>query len=302
MPPTTQRAPRARAAALLCAASVLVVPAPTAPAPDPAPQGPAGSPPSWTAAPAPGGGKAPTAEDRSSFYLEGAPGAVLEDKLTVVNRGDRRLAVELSGSTPWISLAARRVTVPPRTRADVPLTVTVPAGTALGDRSAVVTASGDGRRVPVPMAVRVAGTALAALSVEHVRVSGRGRDAVIHYALVNRGNITLAPRLTIRAEGLFGQVLRRQAAGAPTALAPGESVRLAERWPEAPRLDRVRVRVTATTPDGTGAAAYGSYTPLPWLRPAFAGAAGLVAALGVVRGVRRRRAARSRTDHPEEGS
>ncbi|MFF4158502.1 hypothetical protein [Streptomyces sp. NPDC001678] len=291
MPPTNARN---TAAALLCAASVLAVPTPTAPAPV-APT-PADSRPSWTAAPAPGGRKAPTAEDRSSFYLEGAPGSVLEDKLTVVNPGDRRLTVELSGSDPWISLAAGRVSVPPRTRADVPLTVTVPAGSAPGDRSAAVTASGDGRRVRVSMAVRVAGTAFAALSVEHVRVSGTGRDAVIHYALVNRGNTTLAPRLTIRAEGLFGQVLSRQAAGVPTALAPGESVRLAERWPEAPRLDRVAVRVTATTPDGTRAAASGSYTPLPWLRPALGAAAGLVAAGAVVRRVRRlrrRRAARS---------
>ncbi|MDT0448638.1 COG1470 family protein [Streptomyces hesseae] len=295
-PPTIPKPSRARAAALLCAASVLAVPTPTAQAPTaPAPTAPApaDSRPSWTAAPAPGGRKAPTAEDRSSFYLEGAPGSVLEDKLTVVNPGDRRLTVELSGSDPWISLAAGRVSVPPRTRADVPLTVTVPAGTAPGDRSAAVTASGDGRRVRVPMAVRVAGTAFAALSVEHVRVSGTGRDAVIHYALVNRGNIALAPRLTIRAEGLFGQVLRREAAGVPAALAPGESVRLAERWPEAPRLDRVAVRVTATTPDGTRAAASGAYTPLPWLGPALAGAAGLVAAGAAVRLVRRRRAVRS---------
>ncbi|MFI9203367.1 hypothetical protein [Streptomyces sp. NPDC053048] len=266
---------RTRAAAALSAALALLAPAPAA-------AGAAADAPPWTAAPAPGG--------RSSFYLEGAPGTVLEDKLSVLNPGDRPRTVELRGTGPWISLAARRVDLPPRTRADVPLTVTVPAGTAPGGHSAAVVVSGDGRLVRVPMAVRVSGPALSALSVERVRVSGTGRNTVIRYALVNRGNTALAPRLTLRAEGLFGEVLRRPATRTPGELPPGGSVRLAERWPDAPRLDRVEVSVTATAPDGTRASATGAYTPLPWLGPALTGLGGLAAAGVAVRWVRRRRA------------
>ncbi|GHG77225.1 COG1470 family protein [Streptomyces griseocarneus] len=282
---------RTRAAAPLLAAALAVLAAPpvrAAAAADAVP---------WTAAPVPGakgggGGGHGAQEGRSSFYLEGAPGTVLEDKLSVRNPGDRRLSVELRGTGPWISLAARRVDVPPRTRADVPLTVTVPAGTPPGDHSAAVAVSGGGRWVRVPMAVRVGGPALSALSVEHVRVSGTGRGAVIRYALVNRGNTALAPRLTIRAEGLFGELLSRPATGVPARLPPGESVRLEERWPDAPRLDRVAVRVTATAPDGTRAAASASYAPLPWLGPALAGL-GALAALGAARWLLRRRRSRS---------
>ncbi|MEU4210313.1 hypothetical protein AB0F13_10015 [Streptomyces sp. NPDC026206] len=274
--------PRTRTAALCAALALLVLSAaPGTAAADAAP---------WTAAPAPGGRKGPTADDRPAFYLEGAPGTVLEDKLSVVNPGDRPRTVELHGTGPWISLAVPRVDVPPRTRADVPLTVTVPAGVGPGDHAAAVVAAGEGRLVRVPMTVRVGGPALSALSVEHVRVSGTGRGAVIRYALVNRGNTALAPRLDIRAVGLFGEVLRRPATGVPAELAPGGSVRLAQKWPDAPRLDRVTVRVTATTSDGTHAAASGSYAPLPWLGPALAVSGALAAAGAAVRLVRRRRA------------
>ncbi|MEU2516181.1 COG1470 family protein [Streptomyces syringium] len=246
----------------------------------------------WTAAPAPGGTRGPGAEDRSSFFLEGGPGTVIEDRLTVVNPGDRARTVALRGTGPWIALAERRVKVPPRTRADVPLTVTVPAGTAPGDHHAAVVATGDGRRVRVPMAVRVSGSALPALTVEHVRVSGTGGSAVIRYALVNRGNTTLAPRLTIRAKGHFGEVLNRVARDAPAALAPGGSVRLAEKWPGAPRLDPVEVRITAQAPGAAPATASGSYTPLPWLVPTVLAGLGLAGAGAAGRLLVRRRGRR----------
>lgn len=243
----------------------------------------------WSVAPAPGGTRGPGAEDRSSFFLQGGPGTVIEDRLTVVNPGDRPRTVALRGTGPWIALAERRVTVPPRTRADVPLTVTVPAGSAPGDHHAAVVATGDGLRVRVPMAVRVSGPALPALTVEHVRVTRTGGAAVIRYALVNRGNTTLAPRLTIRAKGHFGEVLHRVARGVPAALAPGSSVRLTEKWPDAPRLDPVEVRITAQAPGAAPASASGSYTPLPWLVPALLAGLGLAGA-GAVGGllVRRR--------------
>ncbi|MFI1799030.1 hypothetical protein ACH427_17015 [Streptomyces sp. NPDC020379] len=247
----------------------------------------------WIATPAPAGKSTPRPDDRRAFELEGDPGTVFQDKLSVINPGDtaRSLAVRADGS--WVSLAVRTVKVPARTRADVPFAVAVPAGAAPGDHPGALVVSGEGRQARVPLTVRVSGAALLALAVEHVRVSREGGAAVIRYALVNRGNTALSPRLDIRADGLFGTVLRRTATGVPAELAPGRSVRLAERWTDAPRLDSVRVRLTATAPGGARATASGSYTPLPWLFPALGGLAAVLAAAALLFVRRSRRARRA---------
>lgn len=272
--------PRRRALCALTAATALLT-APTAAVADTPP---------WTATPAAGGKGAAT---RTAFYLEGGPGTVLEDRLALANPAGQARDLELRGSGPWIALAAKRVRVPPRTRACVPFTVTVPSGARPGDHSAALVVTGGGRETRVRLAVRVTGAPeLAALAVEGVRVEKAGTGAVIRYALVNRGNTALAPSLAIRADGLFGTVLRRAGSGVPAELPPGGRVRLTEPWPAAPRLDRVAVRVTATAPGGAHASATGSWTPLPWALPALAGSAlALVAAAGLL--VRRRLRARA---------
>ncbi|WP_116212129.1 hypothetical protein [Streptomyces olivoreticuli] len=248
----------------------------------------------WTTAPAPAGKGAPRPDDRSSFYLEGDPGTVFEDKLSLVNPGDTARSLDVHGDGPWIALAARRVRIPARTRADVPFTVAVPSAAEPGDHSGALVVSGEGRQVRVRLGLRVTGApALRALAVEHVRVGREGGGAVIRYALVNRGNTVLSPRLAIRADGLFGTVLRRTAAGVPTELAPGRSVRLTERWPDAPRLDSVRVHLTATAPGAARATASGSYTPLVWVLPVLGGFALALAAATVLLVRRFRRARRT---------
>ncbi|ARZ69775.1 hypothetical protein SMD11_4164 [Streptomyces albireticuli] len=287
--------PRLALSALTATAVLLTAPAALAAAPP------------WTAAPATNGKGAPA---RTAFYLEGGPGAVLEDSLSVANPADQPRSLELRGSGPWIALAAKRVRVPPRTRADVPFTVTVPSGARPGDHSAALVVTGGGREARIRLALRVTGgPALAALAVEDVRVEKAGTGAVIRYALVNRGNTTLAPSLAIRADGLFGTVLRRAASGVPAELPPGGRVRLAEPWPGAPRLDRVDVRVTATAPGGAHASATGAWTPLPWVLPALGVfALALVTSAGLF--VRRRLRARGRgrpsesaaLENPPEGS
>ncbi|MFC5148099.1 hypothetical protein [Streptomyces aureoversilis] len=245
----------------------------------------------WSAAPAPAGTEAPGPDGRASFYLEGAPGTVFTDKLSVVNPADRERSFALRGAGPWVSLARQEVRVPARTRANVPLRVTVPGDAEPGDRFGAVVVSGEGREVRVPLVLRVSGApALPALAVENVRVSGAGAGggAVIRYALVNRGNRALTPRLAIHADGVFGTVLRRTIADAPGELAPGRVVRRVERWPDAPRLDSVTVRVTAVAEGGVRAAGSGSYTPVRWVLPVGGGVV-LVLAGGVVVLVQRRR-------------
>ncbi|WP_240139050.1 COG1470 family protein [Streptomyces sp. MUM 178J] len=240
----------------------------------------------WSAVPASGDG----AEGRPYAYLEGAPGTVLEDRLSVVNRADRPLAVTLStadGIGDWIALAAPRVTVPPRTRADVPFSVTVPGGAPPGEHTARIVVRSDtgtasraqkartqqvrtqqareqqareqeareqqarvqqARTQEVRIRLRVAGPTLAALTVEDVSI----RAGEIHYTLVNRGNTVLAPRLALHAEGLFGTVLDRTARALPLRLRPGQRAELTEPWPGPPSLDSVDVRLTVTA-DGRAA-------------------------------------------------
>ncbi|WP_064457008.1 COG1470 family protein [Streptomyces hygroscopicus] len=265
VPVRIRPAVRASAPALLAAALLAVfLLAPAVPA-SWAPVAAAG--PDWSAAPAAGGGSTPGAGDRPYIYLEGGPGAVLQDKLSVTNRGERPRTVRLrTADGVRVALAEPRVTVPPRTRADIPFTVTVPSDAVPGERPGTVTVSSGGREVAVRLRLRISGPTLSALSVEDVTIQGRGDGAAIRYALVNRGNTVLTPRLAVRADGLFGQVLRRDPRTLPVELPPGERVRLTESWPHPPALDSVDVRLTVTAGGGAHATATAGYTAVPrWL-------------------------------------
>ncbi|MFG2531983.1 hypothetical protein [Streptomyces sp. NPDC048516] len=133
----------ATAAVLLCSAAAAAAARPAA---APAPPGP-------SAAPAPGDGAAPGTPDRPYFYLEGAPGTVMSDRLSLSNPTGRTVTVRLRSSTPgsWLTLASTEVKVPPHTRASVPFTVTVPRDAAPGDHPGALSATfavpspGDGK-------------------------------------------------------------------------------------------------------------------------------------------------------------
>ncbi|MFE3766415.1 hypothetical protein ACFXPI_32190 [Streptomyces sp. NPDC059104] len=283
--------------------------------------------PGWTAEPATGRPGTP----RPYFYLTGAAGAVLEDRLTLANADDRERTLTLRGAdaynTPdgalavrpagegapaaagvgagagsWISFgAATTVKIPPRTRAVVPFTVTVPPAAAPGDHPAAVIATEAGHEAAVRVHLRVGGPALAALTVEDVAVHGSGASAVIRYALVNRGNVALAPELAVRAEGRFGAVPGRGAHAVPVELLPGRRVELSEPWPGAPALDRVALTLTVTAPGAAPATARASAWLLPGGSAVRLGAALL--ALGTLATaalllVRTRRTGRARPPEP----
>ncbi|MEU2832437.1 hypothetical protein ABZ667_27865 [Streptomyces lavendulae] len=283
--------------------------------------------PGWTAAPAAGRPGTP----RPYFYLAGAAGAVLEDRLTLANPGDRERTLTLRGAdaynTPdgalavrpagegaaaaadagagagsWISFgAAATVKVPPHTRAVVPFTVTVPPAAAPGDHPAAVVATEAGHEAAVRVHLRVGGPTLAALTVEDVAVHGSGSSAVIRYALVNRGNVALAPELAVRAEGRFGEAPGRAAHAVPVELLPGRRVELSEPWPGAPALDRVALTLTATAPGAAPATARATAWLLPGGTAARLGA-GLLAlgtlATAALLLVRTRRTRRERSPEP----
>ncbi|MEU1472306.1 hypothetical protein ABZ434_29300 [Streptomyces sp. NPDC005761] len=317
MPPLTGHAPRtapapvvgppsaarrlARALPLLAALWCVLAAAPVAGATE-HPAGPA-----WTAQPAASG---PGRDGgRPYFYLEGLPGSVLEDRLSVTNPGPEPVTVRLrgadayntggggfavrgahgsTGTGSWLRTASTEVTVPGRTRADVPLSFTVPEDALPGDHPGAVVAESGGRSVGVRVQLRVGGPTLAAITVEDVEVGG----GAIHYALVNRGNAVLVPRLSVSADGLFGTVLRRAARTLPVELLPGQRVRLTEPWRDAPALDSVTVRLRVTAAGGAHGEATASAAFVPW-GPVAGGALCLLGAVAAgVYGLRRRRTAR----------
>ncbi|MGW3830822.1 hypothetical protein [Streptomyces microflavus] len=275
VPPRPFAAPRLFTLAVLFGALLLsLLVAPPAAADD----GP-GSPAGWTARPAGGGSAGQDA--RPYVYLEGTPGTVLQDRLSVTNPARTPLTVRLRGdgpAGPWFRFAADTVTVPARTRADVPFALAVPRYAAPGGVAGEILTVGGGEERRVPVRVRVGGPTLAALTVEDVEVSGR----TIRYALVNRGNAPLQPRLSVRAEGVFGTLLDRQARPLPLELAPGRRVELTEPWPDAPALDSVTVRLRVTAGGGARdeAAASAAYVPVAPVTGAGLLAFGVLALLG----------------------
>jgi hypothetical protein len=256
--------------------------------------------PQWTLAPAAGGGTRAGDDGRPYFYLEGDPGTVLQDTLSLTNPGTKPVTVRLRAAQgyntaagsfavrpsadSWITPLVASEKVPPRTRAEIPFSVTVPAGAAPGDHPAAIVAASDGREVGVRIQLRVSGPTLSALTVENVRVDKPA--GLIRYTLVNRGNTTLTPRLAVRAEGVLGRVLNRPARALPLELLPAQRVALTEKWPDAPLVDSVDVHLTATADGASPARGDASATFVPWGLPAGAGL--LVAAVAWLF-VRRRR-------------
>ncbi|MFE2293450.1 hypothetical protein [Streptomyces sp. NPDC059452] len=294
MPSSNPCVPRSPTAlpCLLGLLAALLLPLLVAP-PAAADDGP-GPPAGWTARPAGGGSSGRDA--RPYVYLEGTASTVLQDRLSVTNPARTPLTVRLRGdgrAGPWLRFAAETVTVPPRTRADVPFALAVPGNAVPGGLAGEIVAAGGGEEKRVRVRVRIGGPTLTALTVEDVEVSGR----TIRYALVNRGNAPLRPRLAVRADGVFGPLLDRPARPLPLELAPGRRVELTEPWPDAPALDSVTVRLKVVAEGGAWdeAAASAAYVPVV---PVAGGGLLVLGALAVLgtRAYRRRRDRRNRRD------
>ncbi|WP_435970109.1 WxL protein peptidoglycan domain-containing protein [Streptomyces sp. Qhu_M48] len=205
-----------------------------------------------------------------------------------------------TGAGAWIKPERTRITVPPGSAVTVPYTLTVPADADPGDHPGALVAlderirpGGKGsvavgvqRAVAARLYLRVNGPTVPALAVEDVSLDQdrplvpgtRTSNAVVSYTLYNRGNVTLNPRVALRAEGLFGRtLLDRDLAKVPAELLPRQKIRLTERWTGSPQLDWGDITLTATAKDvrETGTV---SFLALPWLAAAtllVGGAAGL---------------------------
>ncbi|MCD9872438.1 WxL protein peptidoglycan domain-containing protein [Streptomyces guryensis] len=190
------------------------------------------------------------------------------------------------GVGAWAKPARSRVTVPAHGKVTVPFTLRVPEGAEPGDHPGALVAlderidKGDGsialgvqRAVGARVYLRVGGPTLPAIAVENVHVvhhqplvPGLGDStATISYTLHNTGNVTLDPKVELRAEGLFGRtLLARDLSRAPSELLPGQRVHLTEPWHGAPQLDWGDVTLTASAQD-TRESASTSFFALPWL-------------------------------------
>ncbi|MER6420765.1 DUF916 domain-containing protein [Streptomyces sp. NPDC001137] len=189
------------------------------------------------------------------------------------------------GVGAWAKPATSRVRVPAHGRVTVPFTLHVPEGAEPGDHPGALVAlderidRGDGslalgvqRAVAARVYLRVGGPTLPAISVENVHVvhhqplvPGLGDStATISYTLHNTGNVTLDPRVELRATGLFGRtLLSRNLSRIPSELLPGQRVHLSEPWHGAPQLDWGDVTLTASATD-TRNSESASFFALPW--------------------------------------
>ncbi|MFM9441958.1 WxL protein peptidoglycan domain-containing protein [Streptomyces acidiscabies] len=193
---------------------------------------------------------------------------------------------KMLGVGAWARLPGSSVSVPARGTVTVPFTIQVPEGAEPGDHPGAIVAldekvekSGGGVALGVQRAVgarvylQVTGVSLRALAVEDVQISqdrplvpGFGDStATVSYTLHNTGNVTLDPRVRLKATGLFGRtLLSRELTKVPAELLPGQRVRLMERWGGAPQLDRGEVTLTASA-TGTEEKASTSFLAVPWL-------------------------------------
>ncbi|MEY9941962.1 hypothetical protein [Streptacidiphilus sp. MAP5-3] len=240
----------------------------------------------WAVFPTPPPGvTTPGPGDRQYFYLESAPGRTLSDHVSVANLGTRPMTFQLHGEGQgmtgvgaWLILSATRLTVPPRTRADIPFTLSLPVNAEPGDHPGAIVAVAATRGTTAQHAVaariylHVTGVSVPALAVTSVTVQRSapafadfGADtAVLHYTLTNQGNVTLHPRVEITESGWFGSVYQGPLTDTGLELLPGQSVQLTRALPGPPLVDDVSVAVKAT--DGaTGASANGNggYLVLP---------------------------------------
>lgn len=238
-------------------------------------------------------GVVPSGQDgpdgRSAFTYTLDPGGEVADMVGVVNYTEAPLSLRVNASDAtrgtdggfdllpvsrksagvgaWARVGEEEVTVPPRSRVDVPFRIVVPRDATPGDHAGGIVASlrtegeaADGtvsvdRRVGTRIYVRITGTLNPSLAVGDPRASFHGSplglpgEIRVTYVVRNDGNLRLLGRPSLRVSGPFG-VAERQVAGERLAeLKPGDSVEVSTVVPGVWQLGRVNVEVTVTPED-----------------------------------------------------
>lgn len=278
--------------------------------------------------------------DRGAFDYTLAPGAEVTDAVGVVNYTEDPLTLRVYASDAvrstdggfdllpaaepsadvgaWTRLDAETVTVPPRSKLDIPFRVVVPANATPGDHAGGIVASlrangDDGvsvdRRVGARIYARVTGTLNPSLSVADLSATFDGSplglpgEVRLDYVVRNDGNLRLAGRPSVRVTGPFGLGERLVTGERLAELKPGDSIRVSTVVPGVWQLGKLTAEVTVT-PEASGdqelrpppapATAAATLWAMPWIPLA-------VLVLGVIVVAwwwRRRRARRARSSNP----
>ena len=271
----------------------------------------------WSVNPTPPAQPGPA--PRLYFFLESPPGTSVQDSVRVTNLADQPRTFRLYGAdaynTPrdggfglrtqdathvdvgaWTQLGAATVTVPAKSRADIPFVITVPANATPGDHVGGVVAMEDQpgattkqngvdvtvrRAVAARVYLRVSGPTVPGLRVDRVTTRHDTPwlpstvDGSYTYDVVNTGNLHLPPALSVRVTGLFGHRIAQHGTAPRIDLLPGARTRLGGTYSGAWPFDIVTTSVTVTADGGVSARSQDTTVVVAW--PALAAiAAGLV--------------------------
>jgi hypothetical protein len=263
---------------------------------------------------------APTGTDpaepstRPSLTYTAEPGSTVNDSVTVWNYGNVQLTFRIYATdafnnadgafdllegtkTPkdlgaWLTLPVRFVTVPAHAKADLPVTLTIPAGAEPGDHAAGILASNeapgtgpDGKTVTVDrrtgtrVYLRVGGPLHPALavtkarSVYHASLDPRKGDLDVTYTVRNVGNVRLGATQAISVKNIFGRSMKSATPKPIAELLPGNEVQLTRHFAgvAATVRDGAHIKITPTTvgdaaPAPAGATSRTASTwAFPWL-------------------------------------
>jgi hypothetical protein len=216
----------------------------------------------------------------------------------------------------WFRFGEDHLTVPAKSRADVPFEITVPLNASPGDHAAGVVAEdlhynlqqvGQGKgvdiqqRVGTRVYIRVLGPLQPALQVTRLVIqhkdpllppfTGNGR-AVVAYQVTNVGNVRLGGSAVLKVKGLFGRTLKTFKPRTIPELLPKGSVVVTEQFKGLPIVDRLTADVTVTSPGSVTHRTKNSWK-IPWLEV-------LIALLIILVFYGRRRYKRWRDEQPPQ--
>jgi hypothetical protein len=254
---------------------------------------------------------------RSTFVIEASPGQTISDRITLINNTDEALSFQMFGSDgyntvdgafalrmpdpdsgvlpesqdvgKWLNVPVESFRAPPRTRNNIPFTITVPLNAAPGDHVGGIVAlddearGGNGQSVGIAVRrakgvriyVRVEGPVQPGVAVTDVQLAASGNPlaapidgpsrADASFVIVNTGNVTLRPRIAVKVTDLFGRVVYQDTVDGDNEILPGQ--RAQKNVP----IDDLsgfgpRYRLTVTADDGTttGSGSGTAWVP-PWL-------------------------------------
>ena len=321
-----------RAAALAAALlAVAVTAAPTQAAQREAPAAAA----AWSVQPSSKAGPG----NRPFYTYDLAPGGTVTDYVAVTNLGTTEMTFTVYGSDAfttatggydllpaarestdagaWVRLGVRTVTVPARSRADIPFELKVPANATPGDHAggivaSITTAAADAtghttrveQRVGTRVYLRVTGELHPGLRVDALTASYRPSlrpftgDLDLEYTVRNIGNTRIAPGQSVTVEGPLGLAADSLTLDDLPELLPGAAVERSVRVPGRPALLRLSASVALTSPDGATARSTAGVWAWSWYHAAVLLL--IAAAVRALLRLRRRRAARTPDPAPEK--